>query len=372
MLNDDSNHLSNDMFLSPQSNEPLTDFNSSQTTLNLTNNNHLVNTSNSHSPFKLELIEPTVPHTPVVFSSPSTFFSSYNYPLLKQNDIKPPEILHSTEPEVETTLPFKKRRTMSIYVECPNRNEYDSCESIQQSTKKSPVPSSDQQVIEPCNNIALSLAREATTSYPSTPMISIATIAHLLHENNPANCQQQITQNTHSYEAPPCKRFQGKAQNHFNNLVAKPTSPEQHFYHKNHQIQHNANPPIDYHNYHGPSIEPVVNSNNYFKSIDFKSGSQHSLAGSGNIQSNSRGTILPSTSRHQDQNLYSIRDHNQSTNQSTKKSKSSSKRVTRHAQKSNESKEFDLNDEPLRKGDKVASKKYQMIKKIILKKPKKS
>ncbi|CAO1313228.1 unnamed protein product [Diamesa tonsa] len=269
MLNDDSNCINNDndLFINTQSNEPVVEFNLSQTTLNLTENNHLINTSNSHSPFKLEPMEPAIPITPIVFSSPSTFFSSYNYPLLKQNDIKPPEISHSTEPEVETTLPFKKRRTMSIYVECPNRNDYDSCDSIQQSTKKSPVPS-DQQVIEPCSNIALTLAHEATTSYPSTPMISIATIAHLLHENNPANCQQQITQNTHSYEAPPCKRFQGKAQNNFNNLVVKPncvpTPPEQHFYHKNHQMQHNANPPIDYHNYHGPSLEPVVNSTGSF------------------------------------------------------------------------------------------------------------
>ena len=349
------------MFRSEQSNEPVVDFNSSQTTLNLANNTHLINTNSP--PFPLEPMEPV---NPAVFSTPSTFFSTYNYPLLKQNELKPTEILHSTEPEVETTLPFKKRRTMSIYVECPNRKEYESCESLQ-STKKSPIPS-DQQIVEPCSNIVLN------TSYPSTPMISIATIAHLLHENNPTTCQQQNVQNTHPFEVPIMKVFPGKAQkaqNHFNNLVAKPTciptSPEQHFYHKNNQLQHNANPPIDYQNYHAP--EPIVNSNNYFKSIDYKSGSQHSLAGSGNIQSNSRGITLPSSSRHQDNHNQSIRDHNQSTN-SKSKTKSSSKRATR--QKSIDTKDYDLNDEPLRKGDKVASKKYQMIKKIILKKPKKS
>lgn len=316
-------------------------FNSSETS-HVTNIPHSVSDN-----FPLE----TLPNPPTVFSTKSNFLSSnFNYPLLLQNELKPPEIFHSNEPEVETTLPFKKRRKMSIYVEAPNRKEYESCEILQ--STKSPGPL---EIVEPCNRTLK--PNKETTSYPSTPMISIATIAHLLHENHVTNAQHQNL-NTHSFEVP------NKAQNHFNNVLKANVSPQEHFYHENHQMQRTQNTHmksnLDYHNFHVP--EPIGN-NNFFKSIDYKSGLQHSLAGSGNIQSNSRGIILPSSSRHQEQ---SNRDHNLI---DRIKTKSSSKRTARHARKSTETKEFDLNDEFLRKGDKVASKKYQMIKKIILKKP---
>ena len=104
--------------------------------------------------------------------------TSYIPSLLKQNDISP-EISHLTETEIETFLPFKKRRK-SIYVGCPNLNEHESYDTVQKSTV-SPV-TSDQQAIIPCTNAGSTHPRDANISYPSTPMVSIAAIDHLLHD----------------------------------------------------------------------------------------------------------------------------------------------------------------------------------------------
>lgn len=131
--------------------------------------------------------------------------------VIKVNDLSPPiraptrpeSYSTHTDEEGETTLPFKKRRKMSIYCEsirCKSEDEVVEVRNYQQqraqmipvsiqnrsSIQNNPINSNNSNNPSASFNIP-NLLRDNTSvniSYPATPMLSIASIAHLLPNNS--------------------------------------------------------------------------------------------------------------------------------------------------------------------------------------------